>query len=116
MRRQWAGLLRGYYLPRWEKFFAFVAAQPPGYRDDQLPRVGVRPRNDANAFYEELTRWEYAWRDGHEKFPDQPSGDPVLTAKSTVAKWEPVMREAYPRFDWVPYGLPKAYLTSKPIR
>ncbi len=98
--RQWSGLIAGFYLERWRKFFAFLEQQPAGYRDDRLPRGTNRPDNDANAFYRDLSRWEYAWGDEHRRFPTTPHGDPVAVARALLAKWTPVMREAYARFDW----------------
>jgi alpha-N-acetylglucosaminidase len=98
--RQWSGLIRGFYLRRWEKFFAFLAAQPPGYSDDHLAKVMDRPGNDSSPFYRELADWEYRWCDEHGVFPSEPTGDPVLEAQRLLGKWSPVMREIYPRFKW----------------
>jgi alpha-N-acetylglucosaminidase len=105
--RQWSGLMDGYYLERWRRFFAFLATQGPGYRDDALPRLFERPRNDASAFYRALTDWEYHWTEGHEAYPAKPQGDSVAESGRLLMKWGPVMREVYPRFDWKALG-PKA--------
>jgi alpha-N-acetylglucosaminidase len=98
--RQWSGLIRGFYQRRWEKFFAFLAAQPPGYSDDQLARVMGRPGNDSSPFYRELADWEYGWCDEHGAFPSEPTGDSIQAAQRLLEKWRPVMRETYPRFEW----------------
>lgn len=98
--RQWSGLVRGFYLRRWERFFAFLAKQPPGYSDDRLERVMGRPGNDSSPFYRELSDWEYGWCDEHGVFPSEPVGDPVAAAKGLLGKWRPVMQEIYPRFEW----------------
>ena len=98
--RQWSGLIRGFYLRRWEKFFAFLAAQPASYSDDQLAKVMGRPGNDSSPFYRELSDWEYRWCDEHGVFPSEPTGDSVLEAHRLLGKWRPVMREIYPRFEW----------------
>ena len=98
--RQWSGLIRGFYLRRWERFFAFLAKQPPGYSDDRLERVMGRPGNDSSPFYRELSDWEYGWCDEHGVFPSEPVGDPVAAAKGLLGKWRPVMRKIYPRFEW----------------
>ena len=98
--RQWSGLIRGFYLRRWEKFFAFLAAQPAGYSDDQLAKVMGRPGNDSSPFYRELSDWEYRWCDEHGVFPSEPTGDSMLEAHRLLGKWRPVMREIYPRFEW----------------
>ena len=41
-RRQWSGMLTGFYLPRWEKFFA--AADAALAVGGQLRRRRIRPR------------------------------------------------------------------------
>jgi len=98
--RQWSGLITGFYLERWKKFFAYLNPQPAGYRDDQLARNSHRPDNDASDFYRELSRWEYTWCDGHERYAAAPRGDAVAVARAMFAKWSPIMRESYAHFDW----------------
>ncbi len=98
--RQWAGLLRGYYLKRWERFFAYLSTQPPGYSDERLARVMNRPGNDSSPFYRALADWEYSWCDGHEAYASEPAGDPVLVARQLLLKWRPAMQDTYPRFPW----------------
>ena len=98
--REWSGLLRGFYLERWKRFFTYLDTQPPGYRDDQLPRIMNRPANDANDFYRDLALWEYAWGESHERYPVEAQGDTVALARALFAKWSPIMRESYARFDW----------------
>jgi alpha-N-acetylglucosaminidase len=80
--RQWAGLIRGYYIPRWKKFLDHLAANP----------------NDP-AFARQLLGWEYQWCEGSETYPAKPIGDPFDTATKMMKKWEPVMEEEYQRFD-----------------
>ena len=98
--RQWAGLVNGFYLRRWEKFFAFLSTQPPGYNDDHLARLMNRPTNDASPFYREMADWEYSWCDEHASFAAVPEGDSVSVARGLLEKWRPVMLETYPRFEW----------------
>ncbi len=98
--RQWSGLIRGFYLERWKRFFAFLETQPASYRDDRFVRTSLRPGNDASPFYRNLDRWEHRWCGGHEAYSDRPQGDPVATARELMLKWKPVMSTVYPRFDW----------------
>ncbi|PTY02486.1 alpha-N-acetylglucosaminidase [Opitutaceae bacterium EW11] len=98
--RQWAGMLRGFYLERWKKFFAFLETQRSSYRDDQLARGTNRPDNDANPFYRDLSHWEYLWCESHETYPTAETGDSVETARALLTKWLPVIRENASRFDW----------------
>ena len=62
-RRQWSGMLTGFYLPRWEKFFAAA--------DAALASGGSF---DAAAFDRELQDWERRWADRHESYPTRPRG------------------------------------------
>lgn len=64
--RQWNGMMRGFYYPRWERFFAFVeAAMQNGrsYNEDK--------------FISESKDWEWEWLSGHEEYPSQPAGDEI---------------------------------------
>jgi alpha-N-acetylglucosaminidase len=98
--RQWSSLLSGFYLVRWEQFFAWLGQQSPEYRDTQLPRTENRPANEANDFYRRLSRWEYDWCERHETYPSAPQGDALIVAHELYAKWAPVMRAAGVGFDW----------------
>ncbi len=100
--RQWSGLLRGFYKARWERFFAFLATQPPGYKEGDLYRVFGRPGDESNAFYRTLSAWEYAWCDAHEGYSPEPRGDPVAVGRRLLEKWRPSMDRLYPGFDWKP--------------
>jgi alpha-N-acetylglucosaminidase len=80
--RQWAGLISGYYIPRWRKFLDHLA-----------------DHSDDAAFSKSLTQWEYHWCDGNEKYAATPSGDAIQMSAALLKKWQPVMTEAYTRFD-----------------
>jgi alpha-N-acetylglucosaminidase len=91
--REWSGLIRGYYLPRWQKFFAMLdASMDAGHPYDQgkLKEVYARPTMRANDFYTGLANWEEAWPHGHEPYESTPHGDPVALAKAILAKWRPI--------------------------
>lgn len=95
--RQWNGLMKGYYKPRWEKFISFLKSQPEGeWRYDEKyirKSLGDRPALDAGGFYSKLTEWEYAWAFGKEKYADTPLGDEIEIARELYNKWHPVMLE-----------------------
>jgi alpha-N-acetylglucosaminidase len=80
--RQWSGLISGYYIPRWKKFLDHLREN----------------RTDAG-FNKALNTWEYDWCDGTETYPTTPAGDPVKTSAQLLMKWQPVMAEAYQRYD-----------------
>ena len=102
--RQWSGLITSYYMPRWQKYIDFLAAQfdkpsPSRYTEDNLKKSYNRPADDANPFYVELSKWEQSWSDRTDAFPTEPSGDSIATTGRLLAKWAPIQREAYKRFN-----------------
>lgn len=104
--REWSGLIRGFYMERWRRFFDFLAAQPPGYSEDDLAKVMNRIGDDASPFYRSLSSWEYLWCDGHEAYAAQPRGDSVAAARAALEAWRPVMRASYPAYPWKRPNLP----------
>jgi alpha-N-acetylglucosaminidase len=84
--RQWAGLIGGYYVPRWKQYLDFLTDHPKG-------------TGDRAAFGKQLTAWEYRWCDGGESYPVEPIADPVEVSAKMLAKWQPVQAELYTRFD-----------------
>ncbi|MBM4089690.1 MAG: hypothetical protein FJ276_09720, partial [Planctomycetes bacterium] len=80
-RKEWSGLIAGYYLPRWQRLFDELAAC---LRDD-------RPF-DENAFQADLRKWMAAWSDGRETYPTQPRGDSVAVARRLWEKYGDAFR------------------------
>lgn len=76
--RQWSGLLKNYYRPRWEKYLAA-----------QRNAVLAGHPLDEKAFAKELREWEDEWgrRDG--TFPTRATGDTVRIARELWAKYRP---------------------------
>jgi alpha-N-acetylglucosaminidase len=109
--RQWSGLISGYYRVRWQKFLAYLLAQPmDGSRfDDKGVYTSYgRPGDDVSPFYRELARWEGAWCEGTERYSDRPAGDSVEVAHRSLAKWAPVEHAAFARFNIIdPADQPK---------
>lgn len=98
--RQWSGLLEGFYLERWRKYFAWLERQPAGFDDAALPRREGRVSPAANEFYAELAQWEFAWCDARETHPATVRGEPVALATALFEKWSPVRATSYLAFDW----------------
>ena len=67
--KEWSGLLRDFYLPRWEMFIADLNAQLDG-----------KPATEVNYF-----KFEKHWTEQHNQFPAKPVGDPVAAAKRALA-------------------------------
>ena len=88
-RKQWSGMLSGYYGPRWKRCFdAASAALRSGAPFDQ------------KKFHQDLVPWTASWADGRETFATKPSGDSIAVARKLWAKYnaafkpEPVERDA----------------------
>jgi len=100
--RQWSGLIRGFYRPRWKMFLDYLAAQAsgPGRFDDQgLYTSYGRPGDDVAPFYRALAKWEHDWTEGAEMYPARPRGDSVKVARRLLKKWAPVEDLAFERFN-----------------
>lgn len=89
--RQWAGLVRGFYKVRWQKFIHFLLQQPTEprlrYREKRNLKSFGRPGNDENAFYRSLSAWEHAWCKQKEHYTARPDGDPEEVSKTLFKKW-----------------------------
>ena len=64
--KEWSGLIREYYAPRWEKFYAMLRKKIvdgtfTSYNEDALPRRSGREALRANDFYSHLADWEKDW-------------------------------------------------------
>lgn len=59
--REWTGLIEGYYLKRWEKFYAMLSDcldKGISYKEEGLPQIYGRESFRANDFYNKLADWE----------------------------------------------------------
>jgi hypothetical protein len=79
-RRQWSGLIRGFYLPRWQQFLKQLDSA-----------LASQESLDAAGFEQEVRDWEVAWTHQTDHYPDEPSGDPVATSQELWQKY----RESY---------------------
>ena len=75
-RKEWSGLISGYYLPRWQRFFDELAAC---LRDDEP--------FDEKAFQASLRPSLAQWSDGRETYPHEPRGDSVAVARRLWDKY-----------------------------
>ncbi len=82
--RQWSGLLNGFYKPRWELFFKEV---------DYCMRRNIPL--DYKAFEEKVKDLEWKWVNGHDFYPVNPTGDPIVRAKDLYKKYEVKIRHIY---------------------
>ncbi|MGJ7032173.1 alpha-N-acetylglucosaminidase [Niabella hirudinis] len=99
--RQWNGLVRTFYKPRWEKFIKMLNTEFRKQPEQRYREVNVlnryrRPRNNANDFYKMISQWESDWVT-HPGIITQarPSGNEVRTVQELYNKWYPVALALY---------------------
>lgn len=99
--RQWAGLFRNFYYPRWEMYIDFLSkelAKPADQRYVETKEIHHRfgrPSNEANGFYRMISKWEYAWCEGTEAYPDKAVGDTYTVALELYKKWNRLADSLY---------------------
>lgn len=76
-RKEWSGLLNGYYLKRWERFL-----------DESAQALRDNKPFDSKAFNERLRPWMTAWSDQRETYPTEPRGDSVVVARRLWKKYQ----------------------------
>jgi len=79
-RKQWSGLLSGFYLPRWQMFIERLRTA-----------VGEGKQFDEPALKEELRAWEEAWTRRTEPYPSRPKGDSVAVARELLSRYAPMV-------------------------
>ena len=84
--KQWSGLLKDYYRPRWEMYFKEL---------DASLSSGKSPDN--NAFLAKLAAFEKSWVDDHKTYSAKPVGDTVAIARKMAAEYQTIIDELYPR-------------------
>ena len=77
--KQWAGLIRTYYKPRWELFINQTLATLERSPHAQL---------DVGAFYASMYKWFEAWRDDASlEYATDAHGDPVVLSEQYLGKY-----------------------------
>jgi len=74
--KQWAGLLKGYYRPRWKQFLDAAAES----------LKNGKPFDEASA-RKNLVEWTAKWADGRETYRTKPQGDSVAVAHRLLGKY-----------------------------
>ena len=92
--REWSGLIRDYYLPRWKKFHAMLREKllDGSWKDykayeEALPRTSGREAIEADAFYSELRQWEWTWITTPKNYQPRVYGNEYKTAVRMLEKW-----------------------------
>lgn len=97
--REWSGLIDGYYLPRWEQFYAMLREhleKGTDYSEAGLPMTHGREAFRANAFYSRLGDWELRFVNTPDKVR-QPitRGDEVETTIRLYKRYVALAAEYY---------------------
>jgi len=82
--RQWAGLIKGYYKPRWQMFFE-------GLEQSLINKAPL----DTNTFEKKIKDWEWAWVHQHDTYADKVTGNSVEEAKKMFKKYDALIEETY---------------------
>ncbi|GGH00172.1 alpha-N-acetylglucosaminidase [Mucilaginibacter phyllosphaerae] len=83
--RQWAGLINGFYRPRWELFI--------GQLNNSLAK-GTAFDNDA--FIKQVKDWEWQWVNKHDNaYPATTKGNALATAKTLYDKYHNTIQQIY---------------------
>jgi alpha-N-acetylglucosaminidase len=83
--RQWAGLIKGYYKPRWVMYFSQL---------DKSLSTGAA--FDDQAFDKQVKDWEWQWVNKHDNaYPNMVNGNPVDKAKQLFEKYHSIIEQTY---------------------
>lgn len=74
--REWAGLLGGFYLPRWQQFMTALYAA-----------VDASQTFNETAVRNQIGAWELNWGNGHEAHATTPVGDTIAIAQALWTKY-----------------------------
>ncbi len=95
--REWSGLIRLYYLPRWKMFYEHLEkalASNPSYADPTQLSFG-RHALRSNDFYSRLADWEIAWTKTPHKTLPLTKGDTGVIALELADKYQSHISYAY---------------------
>ncbi|MBK0379695.1 alpha-N-acetylglucosaminidase [Mucilaginibacter segetis] len=82
--KQWAGMISGFYKPRWEQYFKYVNAQ-----------MALQKPIDQKQFETDITHWEWNWVNSHETYTDKTHGSSITEAQKLYKKYHTEMDEIY---------------------
>lgn len=75
-RKQWNGLLTGFYKQRWERFFAYAYIC-----------LKENKKLDMHYFNNQIENWEWSWVNSHQTYQGNPSGNPVKVSRFMYDKY-----------------------------
>ena len=100
--REWSGLIRDYYLPRWKMFHSMLREKllngthrKYAKYEEGLKRTSGREAIEADEFYSKLRDWEWAWITTPKNYAPRTYGNEYEVAKRMYEKWENVPAELF---------------------
>ena len=96
--REWSGLIDGYYLPRWQKFYEMLRGHLENgtdYSEEGLPQVYERETLRANEFYDKLADWETGWIESVKTIDAKPKGNEIEAVEKNLEKYNSFFEEYY---------------------
>jgi alpha-N-acetylglucosaminidase len=84
-RKEWSGMISGYYYVRWKK-----------YLDEIGKALETGKPFDNGAFRRELRTWMVAWSDAKDTYLSEPKGDSLAIAKALWEKYGDTLRPSPP--------------------
>lgn len=94
--KEWSGLVRDYYLPRWEKFYSMLRkclTDGIAYDESAVPLRNGRQQLRANDFYSQLADWETEWITTPKRYGKIEHPCEIATVKEAFEKWSPLYDE-----------------------
>ena len=83
-RREWSGMLNGFYLKRWEKLYAGLS--------DCLASGKAW---DSSRFDRELQKWELDWAKSNDRFQTGTRGDTLSVSRRLWKKYESALAKSF---------------------
>ncbi len=102
-RKEWSGMLIGFYLHRWEWFLREVGAA-----------MEEKRAFDGTKFHQKLKQWEHDWADATDTYVAAPQGDSVAVAKRLWAKYGEAFKPAPPDAPSLTTGKPATCSAALP--
>ncbi len=82
--KEWSGMMKGFYKPRWQQFFDEVRVQSNAGKEI-----------DQEKFENNIKDWEWNWVNATEPYTDEPKGNSITVAKALYAKYNDRMKKAF---------------------
>ncbi len=94
--KEWSGLVRDYYAPRWEKFYAMLrdhlVSKTP-YDENAVLKSSGREALRGSQFYSDLADWETAWITTEKNYDSVQYGGEADAVKAIFPKYKALYAE-----------------------